>query len=327
MGRLHTKNLTYLIPRAEVVAVADVRREVAESCAAEFSIPKAYTEPGPILENPETDAVLICSSTDTHASLIEQAACAGKHIFCEKPIVLELEAIDRLLAAVGRAGIILQIGFNRRFDPSFHRAQELVSQGAIGKPHILRITSRDSEPPPSGYIKGSGGIFLDMTIHDFDMARYVMREEVEEVYTAGSVLVDPQIGEAGDVDTAVTTLRFRSGAIGVIDNSRQTVYGYDQRLEVFGEKGMIVVHNSRLNTTVISDKQGYHASPLLHFFVERYTDSYVAEIEAFIKCIQSGKEPPVTGLDAKIPVVMGYAAKRSYEEHRPVRLEEITTVT
>lgn len=323
MGRLHTKNLTYLIPEAEVVAVADIRREVAESCAAEFSIPKAYTERGPILEDPETDAVLICSSTDTHASLIEQAACAGKHIFCEKPIALELEAIDRVLAAVARAGVILQVGFHRRFDPSFHRAQELVSQGAIGRPHILRITSRDPEPPPLDYIKVSGGIFLDMTVHDFDMARYVMGEEVEEVYATGSVLVDRQIGQAGDVDTAVTTLRFRSGAIGVIENSRQAVYGYDQRLEVFGEKGMIVVHNSRPDTTVISDKQGQHASPLLHFFVERYTDSYVAEIEAFIKCIQGGKEPPVTGLDGKIPVVMGYAAKRSYEEHRPVRLAEI----
>ncbi|MBT9132927.1 MAG: scyllo-inositol 2-dehydrogenase (NAD(+)) [Firmicutes bacterium] len=323
IGRIHAENLSLRLPQAEVLSVADVIQEAARRCAADFRIPKSPKDYRQVLEDPEIDAVIICSSTDTHVQIIEQAAEAGKHIFCEKPIALDLAAIDQALAAVGRAGVILQVGFQRRFDLSFRRAHELVSQGAIGRPHILRITSRDPEPPPIDYIKVSGGIFLDMTIHDFDMARYVMKEEVEEVYAIGSVLIDPQVGEAGDVDTAVITLHFRNGAIGVIDNSRQTVYGYDQRLEVFGEKGMIVVHNPRPDTTVISDKQGQHASPLLHFFAERYADSYIAELKAFIKCIQEGKEPPVTGLDGKIPVVMGYAAKRSYEEHRPVRLEEI----
>ena len=323
IGRLHAENLSRCIPEATVVAIADVAPQAAEECARDLGISKTFENPTPIFEDRNVEAILICSSTDTHASLIEQAAEAGKHIFCEKPIALDLEAIDRALEAVKKAEVLLQVGFNRRFDPNFRRAQELVTQGAIGKPHVLRITSRDPEPPPLDYIKVSGGIFLDMTIHDFDMARYMMGEEVEEVYTVGSVLVDPQIGELGDIDTAVVTLKFRSGALGVIDNSRRAVYGYDQRVEVFGEKGTIVVSNPKPDTTVLSDTQGNHTPPLLHFFVERYTDSYIAEMKEFIRCLQSGGEGPVTGFDGKVAVVMGYAAKRSYEEHRPVRLIEI----
>ncbi|MCK4392362.1 inositol 2-dehydrogenase [Candidatus Bipolaricaulota bacterium] len=323
IGRLHAENLAHRVPNAAVVSIADVFPEAAERCAKELGIPEVFGEPSRIFEDPAVDAVLICSSTDTHASLIEEAAEAGKHIFCEKPIALELEAINRALATVTRARVKLQVGFQRRFDPSFRRVHELVAAGKLGNLYLLRITSRDPEPPPIDYVKVSGGIFLDMTIHDFDMARYLMQDEVEEVYAAGAVLVDPRIGDLGDVDTAAVTLRFRSGAIGVIDNSRRAVYGYDQRLEVFGEKGSVVVQNPKPDTAVISDEQGDHTSPLFHFFVERYTDSYVAEIKAFIECIRSGKEPPVTGLDGKVPVVMGYAAKRSYEEHRPVRLIEI----
>jgi myo-inositol 2-dehydrogenase/D-chiro-inositol 1-dehydrogenase len=325
MGRIHAENLSLRLPQVEVLAVADVIGESARRCAADFRIPKFPTDYRQILDDPKVDAIVICSSTDTHLQIIEQAAAAGKHIFCEKPIAPELKAIDRVLAEVEKAGVILQVGFNRRFDPSFRRAQELVSQGAIGRPHILRITSRDPEPPPLDYIKISGGIFLDMTIHDFDMARYMTGEEVEEIYATGSVLLNPHIGEAGDVDTAVITLGFHSGAIGVIDNSRRAVYGYDQRLEVFGEKGSVVVDNPKLNTAVVYDAQGDHTSPLLHFFLERYADSYIAEVEAFIKCIREGKESPVTGLDGKISIVMAYAAKRSYEEHRPVRLTEINS--
>jgi len=323
IGRLHAENLVQRVPDAEVVAIADVVREAAEQCAKRLGIPRAFGEPGPIFEDPSIDAVLICSSTDTHADFIEQAARAGKHIFCEKPIALDLERIDQALATVERAGVILQVGFNRRFDPSFARTRELVAEGAIGRPHLLRITSRDPEPPPIEYIKVSGGIFLDMTIHDFDMARFLMGEEVVEVYATGAVLVDPKIGEAGDIDTAVVTLRFASGAMGVIDNSRRAVYGYDQRVEVFGERGMIAVGNPKPHQAVVTDAQGDHAPPLLHFFVERYADSYVHEIRAFLDAVREGKTPPVTGLDGKIPVVMGYAAKRSLEEGRPVRLTEI----
>ena len=220
IGRLHAGNLVRRIPGAKVVAVADVVQEAAEQCAKELGIPKAYGDPGPIFADPSVDAVLICSSTDTHAQFIEQAAAAGKHIFCEKPIALDLDRIDRALAAVAQAGVVLQVGFNRRFDPNFSAARQAVAEGKVGKPHLLRITSRDPAPPPLEYIKVSGGIFLDMTIHDFDMARFLMGEEVVEVYATGAVLVDPKIGEAGDVDTAVVTMRFASGALGVIDNSR-----------------------------------------------------------------------------------------------------------
>ena len=323
IGKLHAENLTYRVKGSEVIAVADVFPEAAKQCAQELSIPKVYDNPKQILSDREIEAVFICSSTDTHASLIEQTAAAGKHIFCEKPIALDLKAIDRALAAVDQARVILQVGFNRRFDPSFHRAQDLVAAGKVGKPHILRITSRDPEPPPIEYVKVSGGIFLDMTIHDFDMARYLMEEEVEEVYASGAVLVDPKIGKAGDVDTAVVTLRFKSGALGVIDNSRRATYGYDQRVEVFGEKGTILVSNPKPDTAVLSDAAGDHASPLYHFFLDRYTDSYIAEEEAFITAITEGKKPPVTGFDGKAAVVIGYAAKRSYEEGRPVKLSEI----
>jgi myo-inositol 2-dehydrogenase/D-chiro-inositol 1-dehydrogenase len=323
IGRLHAQNLTYRIPDAKVEAVADVIPEAAEQCASRLEIPKALGDPEAILEDPAVEAILICSSTDTHASLIERAAEAGKHIFCEKPIDLDLPAIDRALTAVEQAGVLLQVGFNRRFDPNFRRAWELVAGGKIGKPHMLLITSRDPEPPPIEYLKVSGGIFLDMMIHDFDMARYLMGEEVEVIYAAGSVLVDPRIGELGDADTVAVTLHFKGGALGVIDNSRQAIYGYDQRAEVFGEKGTIVVSNPKPDTAILSGPDGDRGSPLYHFFTDRYTEAYVAEMEAFIGAIEGGKPSLVTGHDGKLPVVMGYAAKRSYEEHRPVRLDEV----
>ena len=323
IGRLHAANLSYRISGAELVAVADVFPEAAKKCAQELSIPSAVADPRQILEDPQIDAVFICTSTDTHASLIEQAAEEGKHIFCEKPIALDLPTIDRALAAVKRAGVLLQIGFNRRFDPNFRRAHDLVAEGKIGRPHVLRITSRDPEPPPLEYVKVSGGIFLDMMIHDFDMACYLMQDEVVEVYASGAVLIDPRIGELGDVDTAVVTLRFKSGALGLIDNSRRAVYGYDQRAEVFGEKGTVVVSNPKPDTAVLSGSEGDRSSALYHFFTDRYMDAYVAEVKAFIHAIERGERPLVSGREGKIPVVMGYAAKRSLAENRPVRLDEI----
>jgi myo-inositol 2-dehydrogenase/D-chiro-inositol 1-dehydrogenase len=255
--------------------------------------------------------------------MIEEAAAAGKHIFCEKPIDFDLARIDRALAAVEDAGVKLQIGFNRRFDPNFKRVHDLVAEGKVGQPHILRITSRDPAPPPIEYVKVSGGIFLDMTIHDFDMARYLVGSEVEEIYAAGGVMVDPRIGQAGDIDTAVITLRFENGVVGTIDNSRQAVYGYDQRVEVFGSGGCVSADNNYPNTAVVSDGRRVHRDLPLNFFMERYVDSYVAEMEAFIQCVQLDMEPPVSGLDGRIPVIMGYAAQKSYAENRPVKLSEI----
>jgi len=323
IGRVHAENLAYRIPEAKLVAIADIVVEAAERAAAEFGIPRAFRDHRAIMEDDAIEAVVICSSTDTHAQMIEEAAAAGKHIFCEKPIALDLPSIDRALAAVERAGVKLQVGFNRRFDPSFRRVRDLVATGQLGTPHILRITSRDPAPPPIGYIKVSGGLFLDMAIHDFDMARYLIGEEVEEVFAVGDVLVDPEIGRAGDIDTAITVLRFASGTLGTIDNSRKSVYGYDQRVEVFGSAGMALVANKTPDNVVHSDAEGVHSAKPLYFFVERYTEAYVVEMREFVQCILADKTPPVTGLDGRIPVVMAYAAKKSYAEKRPVKLSEV----
>lgn len=323
IGRVHAENLTYRLPGVKLLAVSDINLESAQRCAADFQIPSVVAEPQAILEDKTIDAVIICSSTDTHAPLMIQAAQAGKHIFCEKPIALELAKIDEALAVVASQGVKLQIGFNRRFDPNFKQAQEMVAAGKIGQPHLVRITSRDPAPPPISYIKVSGGIFMDMTIHDFDMARFLIGSEVEELYATGGVLVDPAIGEAGDIDTAVITLHYTSGAIGAIDNSRKAIYGYDQRVEVFGSEGNIVVSNNTPHTAVYSNASGVHSALPLYFFLERYTEAYIAEMKAFIDSILQDTAPPVSGLDGRIPVVMGMAAWKSYRENRPVKISEI----
>ena len=324
IGRIHARNLATQVEGAELVAIADPRMDVAREVAARWHVPHVYADYHDVLRHPQVDAVVIATPTDTHARIIVEAAEAGKHIFCEKPIALDLAAIDQALETVERAGVKLQVGFNRRFDPTFKRVRELVAQGAVGTPHLLRITSRDPEPPPLEYVKVSGGIFLDMTIHDFDMARYLMGEEVEEVYAMGAVLVDPSIGQAGDVDTAVVTLRFRSGAMGVIDNSRKAVYGYDQRVEVFGSGGMAAGENRTPDAHVLADGQGIHRPKPLYFFLERYMDSFIAEMQAFVAALQEDREPPVTGRDGRMAVVLGLAAWKSLREERPVRVSEVS---
>lgn len=323
IGKLHAENLVTRVAGAEVVAIADVDLAAAQETAARLKIPSATRHHDEILADADVEAVAICSSTDTHAQIIEQAAAAGKHIFCEKPIDFDLARIDGALEAAARAGVKLQIGFNRRFDPNFCKVRELVAAGKIGDPHILRITSRDPAPPPLDYVKSSGGIFLDMTIHDFDMARYLMGSEVSQIFVAAGVMVDPEIGAVGDVDTAVITLWFENGAIGTIDNSRQAVYGYDQRVEMFGSQGMVKVANNKPDTHEYSSREGVVSAKPLYFFLERYTESYVAEMQAFVSSIRDDSPPSVSGIDGRIPVVMGLAAKKSYEENRPVRLGEI----
>ena len=323
IGRLHAEHLAYRIPDATLVGVADVFGDAARACATRLNIPVATEDYRVLLDDDAVEEIAICSSTDTHAQLIEEAAAAGKHVFCEKPIDFCLQRIDRALQAVDQAGVKLQIGFNRRFDPNFGQVRKLVAEGRVGVPHILRITSRDPAPPPVSYIEVSGGIFLDMMIHDFDMARYLIGAEIEQVFAVGNVLVDPAIGQAGDVDTAIVTLQFANGTIGTIDNSRQAVYGYDQRVEVFGAKGMAAADNNTANRTTYSNAQGVHGALPLYFFIERYTDAYIAEMQAFIDCIQNDTAPPVTGTDGRAAVVIGYAAKKSLLESRAVLLAEI----
>jgi len=323
IGKIHAENLTTRIPCVKVKTIADVVLTSAQQTAERLHIPIATADYHDILSDPEIDAIAICSSTDTHAFITIEAAKAGKHIFCEKPICHNLARIDAALAAVEEAGVKLQIGFNRRFDPNFRKVRELVAAGKVGDPHILRITSRDPAPPPVEYIKVSGGIFLDMTIHDFDMARYQMGCEVIEVYVAGGVMIDPAIGEAGDIDTALITLRFENGAIGTIDNSRKAVYGYDQRVEIFGSAGMVAVNNNTPDTHIYSNAEGVHTALPLYFFLERYTESFINEMRAFIESIQNDTIPPVTGVDGRKPVLIGMAAWKSYQENRPVKISEI----
>ena len=323
IGKLHIEHLAQNIPEVKLLSICSLNQPMAESLAEQFNVPKVAADYNTLLMDPQIDAVLVTSSTDTHVEISQAAAKAGKHIFCEKPISLDLEQIDETLAIVEKAGVKFQIGFNRRFDASFKRVREAVTSGEIGEPHIIRITSRDPAPPPIEYVKVSGGIFLDMTIHDFDMARYLIDDEVIEVYAAGGVRVDPKIGAAGDIDTTVITLRFRNGVIGTIDNSREAVYGYDQRVEVFGSKGMVTAANPPTDTVTFSGSEGTRAASPPYFFVERYKPAFLSELQAFFACIQEDTAPPVTGLDGRAPVVIGFAALKSLRENRPVLLSEI----
>ncbi len=322
IGTLHIEHLAQDIPDAELVTICSLERGRIDTLAAQFNVPKVTNDYTTLLTDAQIDAVLVCTSTDTHVQISQEAAEAGKHIFCEKPIAFNLARIDETLAIVERSGVKFQVGFNRRFDTSFRRVREAVASGEIGEPHILRITSRDPAPPPIEYVKVSGGIFLDMTIHDFDMARYLIGDEVTEVYATGGVRVDPSIGEAGDIDTAVITLKFRNGIIGTIDNSREAVYGYDQRVEVFGSKGMVTAANPLTDTVIFSGSKGTRAASPPYFFVERYKPAFLAELQAFLTCIREDTPPLVTGEDGRVPVVMGFAAMQSLRENRPVRLSD-----
>ncbi len=323
IGQVHARTIAHRIPTARVVGVADPRIEAARALAEELSIPRVSERPEDLIHDPEIRAVLVCSSSDTHAELVIEAARAGKAVFCEKPLDLDLARIDQVLAEVERAGTPLMLGFNRRFDPDFARLRALVAEGAVGRPEMLRITSRDPAPPPAEYAAVSGGMFLDMTIHDFDMARFVMGVEVVELHAMAAVLVDPAIGEAGDVDSAVISLRFADGSLGVIENSRRAVYGYDQRVEVLGSAGRVGNRNIAADTVQLADAHGLHDPLPLDFFMQRYTAAYAAEIEAFVEAVRAGSEPPVGGVDGRSAVVLGLAAKRSLERGRPVEIASL----
>jgi myo-inositol 2-dehydrogenase/D-chiro-inositol 1-dehydrogenase len=323
IGRIHARDLAQRVVGAQVVAIADPRMEAAREVADRLHIPQVVGDHQELLGDPSIDAIAICSSSDTHGQIISEAAQAGKHIFCEKPVACDLAQIDQALSAVARAGVKLQVGFNRRFDPSFRRVREMVAAGEIGQPHILRITSRDPAPPPIGYVRVSGGIFFDMTIHDFDMARYLMGSEVVEVYAVGGVRVDPAIGQAGDIDTAVVTLCFENGAYGTIDNSRQAVYGYDQRVEVLGSGGLLAAENPARDSHIHANAEGVHTARPPDFFLQRYAEAFVAEMQAFVDSIHEGLEPLVTGKDGRAAVVLAMAAQRSLDERRPVRVATV----
>ena len=322
VGRLHANILTSRVPKARLLAIADIFAEAAKSAAEEYRIPDYSTDAGELINSGALDAIVICSSTDTHVGYIVEAAGAGKHVFCEKPIDQDLAAIDRALRAVEASGVKLQVGFNRRFDAGHARVKRAIDNGEIGQPHTLSITSRDPAPPPIDYIKVSGGLMMDMMIHDFDLCRFLLGD-VEEMFAMADVMVDPAIGRAGDVDTAKVMLRFENGAIGTIENSRQAVFGYDQRVEVFGSGGEARTGNVYPNQVRISDARGVRRDQIMHFFVERYFESYVAEMTAFVEAIENDSDVPVNGYDGRAPVVMAMAGLRSLRENRPVKLSEI----
>jgi len=324
IGRLHAEHLAYRIPAVNLVAIADVSEEAANSCAARLGVPSAVADYHEILARSDIQAVVICSPTDTHAGIIEEAAVAGKHIFCEKPIDLNIERVDRALAGVEKAGVKLQIGFNRRFDANFSRVRQAIRNGEIGTLQLLHIISRDPAPPPIAYVKVSGGMFMDMTIHDFDMARFLTGSEVVEIYAAAGVTVDLAIGEAGDIDTAVITLKFENGVIGTIDNCRRAVYGYDQRVEVLGSAGAVRSDNNYPNSVVVNGAKNVARDLPLNFFMERYTESFLTEMRDFVDCVLNDKPTPVTGQDARVPILMATAALESYKTNRPIRLSEVS---
>jgi len=322
MGSVHVRNIVRYVPEADLVAICDIRLDVAQSVADELGIQHVVEDYHELLADPELDAVLIAASTNAHDYIMKDAAQAGKHIFCEKPLALELAKIDESLKVVEKAGVKLQVGFNRRFDKSFQKVKEIVASGKIGRPCIMHITSRDPEVPSMEFMRVSGGMFMDMTIHDFDMARFQVGE-VEEIYAIGGVLIEPKLNKFGDIDTNIVTLKFANGAVGVIDNSRQAVYGYDQRLEVFCSNGTAMAENDKENTTVMANPDGFHSSRIPHFFMNRYAPCYVEEVRQFIECVREDKPTPITGKDGRAAVVLGYAAWKSYRENRPVKISEI----
>jgi len=307
IGKIHANNLMAM-PGVRLKAIAD---PFADFKSWPGPAVAASKDPEDVLKDPEIEAVLVCSSTPSHADLTDAAARAGKHVFCEKPIAVDAARVRATLETVKRSGVKLQEGFNRRFDPTFARVRRAVVDGEVGDVQLVRVTARDPAAPPIEYVKTSGGMFADMTIHDFDMVRFLSGAEVEEVHAYGANLVDPAIGAAGDIDTALVSMRLSNGALAVIENSRQAVFGYDQRIEVLGSKGGVEAFNETPARTVLRSGAGVRHENPLYFFLERYQEAYLAEMNQFVTCILENKKPSVGGLDGRISVAMGYAAMES----------------
>ena len=325
IGKVHLESISYHVKNATVTAMADpFMNEETEKLIRSYGASKVTKDYKDILNDKDIDAVLVCSSTDTHAAISIEAINAGKHVFCEKPVDHSIEKIQAVADALKEhPDIKFQVGFNRRFDHNFAAIRKAYDDGKIGEAHILKITSRDPEPPNPAYIKVSGGIFLDMTIHDFDMACFLTASDVEELYVNSAVLVDPAIGEQGDVDTAIITMKMANGALAVIDNSRKAAYGYDQRAELFGSKGMVATSNDTVSSAVISNADGVTGEKPLFFFLERYMGSFSEEMRQFTEAVINDTEGRVGIHSGLQSVKIGLAARKSVEEHRPVKISEI----
>lgn len=320
IGKIHLENLCMKIEGVEVVAVVNPSKK-GQDYASKFGVEQVSDNVNILLDNAEIDAVLICSPSDTHADYAIQTAESGKAIFCEKPIDMSLERAREVVAKVKENNVAMMVAFNRRFDPDFAKVQKSVADGKIGNIQSLHIISRDPGPPSIDYIKQSGGLFKDMTIHDFDMARFIMGCEVTEVFATGSCMIDPEIERVGDIDTAMITLCFENGATAVIENSRKAVYGYDQRLEVFGSQGVLKIENPLKTNVSGSDESGTHSDVNLNFFIDRYETSYLVEMQAFIDALIYEKEMPVGSKDGINAVVLADEAYASLKENRPIKIK------
>lgn len=324
IGKVHAQSIMNHITSARLKTIADpFMNEETEASLRALGVSDCTKDYKKILNDPEIDAVLICSSTNTHADISLEAIAAGKHVFCEKPVSQDIAKIREVMEKLKGTKLKYQVGFNRRFDHNFEAVRAAVANGDVGDVHIVRITSRDPAPPPPEYAAVSGGMFLDMTIHDFDMVRYLTASDVVEVFANGAVLVDPLIGKAGDIDTAIISLKMANGALAVIDNSRKAAYGYDQRAEVFGSKGQASVSNDTNSSLILSSETGIHTEKPLYFFLERYMASFTKEVRMFVQAIEQDCPVPVDINDGLQPVLIAAAALRSLKEHRPVLLSEI----
>ncbi|MFC4545230.1 inositol 2-dehydrogenase [Paenactinomyces guangxiensis] len=323
IGKLHIDNMKSM-KNVRLKTVADVFADQLDEWFQSSGVENITKDYQDIINDPEIDAIFICSPTDTHTSIIKEAANSGKHIFCEKPISFSDEETLEAYEVVKKTGVKFQIGFNRRYDRNFSKVRSLVEKKEIGVLHILKITSRDPAPPSLDYVSRSGGIFVDMSIHDFDMARFITGSEVEEVYVLGTALVNPKIADLGDIDTAIISLKFANGAIGVIDNSRQAVYGYDQRLEAFGSNGSVNVNNETESRVEVLSREGVKEDNPLHFFLERYKDAYIREVKEFFDAIENDTEVPCNFVDGIMAQRIAMAAKKSLETGQPVKVEKLS---
>lgn len=324
IGKVHTKSISTKVNGAKVIAISDpYLNDEAKEWGTQYGVEKFSKDYMDILHDPEVDAIVICSPTTTHAEISLAAIKAGKHILCEKPISQDIEEIQEVQDALKGTNLKYQVGFNRRFDHNFMAVKEVIDSGKIGEVHYVKITSRDPQAPPAEYVKSSGGMFMDMSVHDFDMAAFLTGSEVTEIYAVGANLVDPAIGEAGDIDTAIVTLKMANGTMVVIDNSRQAVYGYDQRCEVFGSKGAVETQNDTLSTAVVSTVDGVNNEKPLFFFLERYLDSYANEAQAFVDAISNDSEVPIDIEAGLQPILIAVAGNLSMKENRPVKISEV----
>lgn len=324
IGKLHGENLAHAVANVELAAVADPLMDKEMECWANgLGVQICLKSPTDIINDSSIDAVFICSSTNTHADLIKEAAKAGKHIFCEKPIDTDVNKIKEALAAVEIAGVKLQVGFVRRFDHNHKKVRDTVAEGRLGKAHLIKVTSRDPDHQPMEYIKVSGGIYMDMTIHDFDMVRYLAGSEVTEVMAYGAELSGAGYAQYDDVDTTIVMMKFANGALGIIDNSRAAHYGYDQRTEVHCDKGCVQVANDRNDMSMILTAEGVEISKPTWFFLERYNNAFISEAEEFAKAVLEDTPTLVNGNDGLEPVKIALAAAKSLKEGVPVKVGDV----